>query len=126
MKKLKKNAVPFAVYFAVGLLLAIILFVSVNTAVLSHVIGALHERALEMPLEGEAAEELYGEFLRSRTYLSLSVDHDDIAAVEEEFAEIRGALSVGDKDGAAIAKSRLCSALGHLGRLSGFNIDSII
>ncbi len=125
MKNVKKNA-PFAVYFAIGLLILLILFVGINTAVLSSVIEKLEERALAIPLESESVEELYGDFIKARTYLSLSVDHDDIRAVEEEFAEIRGALSVGDKDGAAIAKSRLCGALGHLGRLSGFNIDSII
>ncbi len=126
MKKNKNSTAPFAVYFAIILLALITAFVAINTAVLSSVIGKLERRAEEAPLEASVFEELYSDFVRTRTYLSLSVDHDDIAAVEEEFFEIRGALSTGDTDGAAIAKSRLCGALGHLRRLSGFNIDSII
>ncbi len=126
MKIKKHEAMPWAVYFAIVTFLLIVIFIILNTVFLSRTIGKIEQKAAATPLEAEAVNELYGDFLRARTYLSISVDHDDIAAVEAEFFEMLGALSVGDTDGAAIAKNRLCGALGHLRRLSGFNIDSII
>lgn len=126
MKKKCEGKAPKVVYAAVFILILIVSFVIINTLILSRTIKDLEKEAIETSLNTEDFERLYGKFLRARTYLSITVDHNDIATVEAEFAEIRGALSVGDFDSAAIGKSRLCSALGHLGRLSGFNIDSII
>lgn len=117
---------PAVVIFAFTVLLLVLSFVCVNTLVLSRIIGELEEKTETTKLEASEFTELYGEFLRMRTYLSITVNHDDIKAVEEEFAEILGALNIDDHETAAIAKSRLVGALSHLRRLSGFNIDSVI
>ena len=129
MKKMKTGAekrAPKAVIFASTALICVVAFVIVNTLVLSSMIGELERRTSSAEIEYTEFEELYEDFVGMRTYLSITVNHDDIATVEEEFDEIRGALAIDDKETAAIAKSRLLGALGHLGRLSGFNIDSII
>lgn len=126
MKKEKKRKTPAVVIFAVCAMALVLLFVSVNTAVLSRTIKRIEDRVYEAEISAEVFEEIYEEFLSVRTYLGITVDHNDIATVEEEFAEIRGALSIDDKETAAIAKSRLHSALLHLRRLSSFNLDSII
>ncbi len=126
MKSVKTKSVPTAVYFAFAILVLTLAFVCVNTVILSRTITKLEQDVTAAPLNEEAFDKLYGDFTSARVYLSITVDHDDIACVETEFFEIRGALAIGDTDSAAIAKSRLCGALGHLGRLSGFNIDSVI
>ncbi|MBR2467372.1 MAG: DUF4363 family protein [Clostridia bacterium] len=126
MKNAKTRSIPAAVYFAFIILAFTLAFVCVNTVILSRTISRLEQEAAAAPLNEEAFDKLYDDFLSARVYLSITVDHDDIACVETEFFEIRGALAIGDTDSAAIAKSRLCGALGHLGRLSGFNIDSVI
>ena len=123
---MKNSKTPPAVYFAYVTLAVITVFISINTAFLSKTISDLEQKARATPIEASAFEELYDDFLKARTYLSTSVDHDDIASVEAEFHEILGALAIDDKESAVIAKSRLCGALCHLGRLSGFNIHSII
>lgn len=117
---------PKAVIFAVAALICVVAFVIVNTLVLSRMIGELEQRTRSAEMEHTEFEKLYEDFVGMRTYLSITVNHDDIATVEEEFEEIRGALAIDDKETAAIAKSRLLGALRHLGRLSGFNMDSII
>jgi len=124
-KKAKKE-INGTVVFACITLIAVLLFVTVNTAVLSSMINGLTEEASSMKLELDDVEALYKKFLGARTYLSITVNHEDIESVEEEFAELLGALPANDVESAAIAKSRLVSALTHLGRLSGFNLDSII
>ena len=126
MKKQQNKTTPKTVYFAVFILLLIVAFVSINTFTLLRTLKGLEAKCLSTPLEIEAFSVVYEDFLSVRTYLSLSVAHDDIGTLEREFVEILGALKIGDKESAAIAKSRLCGTLSHLGRLSGFNIDSII
>lgn len=126
MKNERREKTPWAVRLSIIILAAIILFIIINTAALSRIIGELERRASSAPLEASSFSTLYEDFKHARSYLSITVDHDDIAEVERDFCEIIGALSVGDGESAAIAKSRLCGALGHLRRLSGFNIDSII
>ena len=72
------------------------------------------------------AEEAYEVFRKKEPFIGLTVNHDDLSNIEEAFAEMIGFLSVGDVDGATVTKNRLLDALGHLRRLSGFNIDAII
>ncbi len=126
MKTKNKFTAPKAVVFAIALLLIIVSFVTVNTIFLSRIIGDLELKVRGADLTKEEFDELYADFVDIRTYLSITVNHEDIATVETEFAEICGALSIKDTESASIAKSRLCGALGHLKRLSGFNIDSVI
>ena len=73
-----------------------------------------------------SARVVYADFKKAETYMSLSVNHNDLTNIEEIFSEMIGYLSVGDANGAKVAKSRLTDALGHLKRLSGINIDSIV
>ena len=126
MKRGNKKCPPGSVIFAIAALLCVLIFVFTNTLLLHTAITGLEQRVEAAPMEYGAWAQLYEKFLKSRTYMSITVNHDDIAAVEEEFAEILGALRISDKETAEIAKSRLESALGHLKRLSGFNSDSII
>ncbi len=126
MKRGAKRHAPKAVIFSIVTLVCVVAFVIVNTLVLSSMIGELERRTSAAEIEYTEFEELYEYFVGMRTYLSITVNHDDIATVEEEFEEIRGALAIDDKETATIAKSRLLGALRHLGRLSGFNMDSII
>ena len=69
---------------------------------------------------------LYDEFKKKETFISLTVNHEDLTRIEESFSEIIGYLSVGNADDAMVIKNRLLDSLEHLRRLSGFNIDSII
>ena len=71
-------------------------------------------------------EELAKEFESAEKIISLTVSHSDLTNIEEAFAEIVGAASANDSTTVTITKSRLKSALLHLGRLSGINIHSII
>ena len=87
--------------------------------------------ALEIDSEntGEALSEAIKirEHFKSReSYISLSVNHEDLSNIETIFAEMIGQLEVENADDARVAKSRLIDALGHLKRLSGVNIDTII
>ena len=126
MQKAKKKVIPYAVIFAVSVLALVFIFVCTNTFILSSIIGDIETRVVNAELEGGSMMKIHEDFLKSRTYLGITVNHEDIAEVEEEFAEILGSLRIGDTQTAEIAKSRLISALGHLKRLCGFNIDSII
>ena len=69
---------------------------------------------------------LYDEFMRAEKIISLTVSHSDLTNIEEAFAEIIGAAKAKDVAAIITIKSRLGSALKHLGRLSGINFYSII
>lgn len=71
------------------------------------------------------AEALFESYKKAEGFLSLTVSHNDLTDIESFFSEMIGYLSVSDKDGAKMAKSRLIDALAHLRRLSGVNISSI-
>ena len=108
-------------------------FVLVNTIVLDKQIKEVYARTEEMNISDENIEEceakmreLYEDFKKRETFISLTVNHEDLTNIEESFSEIIGCLSVGDADGARITKNRLLDSLEHLRRLSGFNIDAII
>lgn len=116
-----------------AILFLVILAVILNTGALKRTIDGFCEtvEALEInegDIEGSLlrARRIYSDFKRAETYMSLTVNHNDLTAIEEIFSEMIGCLSVGDSDGARIAKSRLSDALMHLRRLSGVNIDSVI
>ncbi len=71
-------------------------------------------------------EKLFSKFRRAEKIISITVGHDDLTHIEENFADIIGAARAGDEDGLVTTKSRLIDSLGHLRRLSGINLDSII
>ncbi len=117
---------------AVALMIIIISAVIINTVLLNGSIERHTGLVYEFEISDDFAEsekrarEIYEDFRQSETYISILVNHNDLTNIEDIFAEMIGCLSVGDTDGAKIAKSRLIDALSHLKRLSGVNIDSII
>ncbi len=115
------------------LFILVIGFVIFNTIVLDRQIDRLCDAAEKLEISDENigqsekdARKLYEEFRKKETFISLTVNHDDLTDIEECFSEMIGYLSVGDADGARVTKNRLVDSLEHLGRLSGFNIDAII
>ena len=119
--------------FSVVLLFLICTAVILNTVMLTKTINGFTERISTLEInESEvssaesAARAAYEDFKASETFMSLTVNHNDLTAIEELFAEMIGYLSIADADGARVAKSRLIDALSHLRRLSGVNIDSIV
>ena len=104
--------------------------VGINSVYLSWITGELYEKCATSDVSSDLAEESFEEtftfYKKHERIISLTVNHDDLTAIEEGFCEIIGSLSVGDKDGAAVIKSRLIGSLEHLRRLSGINIESVI
>lgn len=118
---------------SVVILVSTLVFVGINTFVLKNQINDIIESIDELKFEegkiSEAenkAREIYDDFKKKETYISVTVNHNDLTNIEESFSELIGYLSVGDSDGAKVTKNRLIDALDHLGRLSGFNIHAII
>lgn len=72
------------------------------------------------------AKAIWKKFKDEETYMSLSVNHDDLTSIEEILAELIGYLEIGDADEARVIKNRLSDALSHLRRLSGVNLDAVI
>ena len=114
-------------------MVALIGAVAANTYVIDRKIYSLHESLAKVKIDADstalaqkAVADIFEKYRSSETYISLTVNHDDLTNIEDNFAELIGNLSVGDSDGAAITKSRLLCSLEHLRRLSGINIDSII
>ena len=77
-----------AVIFALSAIIVVSAFVAINTAVLSTLIGDIERDAMRVELTEADATELYEKFTHVRTYLSITVNHDDIARVESELAEL--------------------------------------
>lgn len=124
---MREKIIAFCLFFLV------LSFVFVNTIVLGKQIKEVYARTEEINISDENIEEceakmrsLYEDFKKKETFISLTVNHEDLTNIEESFSEIIGYLSVGDVDGARVIKNRLLDSLEHLRRLSGFNIDAII
>ena len=119
--------------FAAALISAIIGAVILNTLFLTKTINDFSEKVTCLEISNTDikgaemnARETYSQFKDRETFMSLTVNHNDLTAIEELFSEMIGYLSIGDGDEARVAKSRLIDALSHLRRLSGVNIDSIV
>ena len=119
--------------FAAALISAIIGAVILNTLFLTKTINDFSEKVTRLEISDADikgaemnARETYSQFKDRETFMSLTVNHNDLTAIEELFSEMIGYLSIGDGDEARVAKSRLIDALSHLRRLSGVNIDSIV
>ena len=112
------------------LLVATLLTVIINSTVLKIIIDEITDEVIAA--EEEDADAAYGEYSeifekykKKASYISLTVNHEDLTDIENSFAEIIGAAKSGDIDGVITIKSLLISALTHLGRLTGINLDSI-
>ncbi len=124
---MKEKIIAFSLFFLV------IGFVFINTIVLGRQLDEICRMTEEMTIDEEnlsdseeAVREVYDNFKKKETFISLSVNHENLTDIKQSFSEIIGYLSVGDADGASMTKNRLIDSLEHLRRLSGFNIDAII
>ena len=112
------------------ILSAVILSVSANSIYLHVSTKRLSEAVKESDIYSATAisnfTEIYAYYKKHERFISLTVNHDDLTAIDEALCEIIGSLEVNDTEGAAVIKSRLIGSLEHLRRLSGINIDSII
>ena len=118
--------------FAVGILITVLGFTIFDTLFLQKQLHQLKESAEGLdvgegnPRAEEEARALRDEFMKKERFISLSVNHEDLTNIEEAFTELIAELTVGEHNNAEVAKNRLIDAFGHLRRLSGCNIDSVI
>jgi hypothetical protein len=116
---------------AAVILILVLLSSALNTHFLLRSIDKIENSVEALSFEAPAseskseAEALFESYKKAEGFLSLTVSHNDLTDIESFFSEMIGYLSVSDKDGAKMAKSRLIDALAHLRRLSGVNISSI-
>ena len=118
---------------AIVILLSVVSLCVFNSCFLHKEIDELTEKIEALEIDSENTGEALSEAIKIRehfksreSYISLSVNHEDLSNIETIFAEMIGQLEVENADDARVAKSRLIDALGHLKRLSGVNIDTII
>ena len=115
---------------AIAVLCSVMLAVILNSVYLHIGIEGICEVTEAADVYSSDAEttykKIYSDYKRHERIISLTVNHDDLANIDDLYCEIIGELEVGDADGASITKSRLIGALKHLWRLSKINIDSII
>ena len=115
---------------SVALLIGVIFFTAINTVMLNEQIKAIEGNVSSLDTSNEdaqkLAEDIYKEFQDRSSYMSLTVSHEDIRDIEDQFVEMIGYLTIGDGDSAKVTRNRLIRSLEHLRRLSGFNIDAII
>ena len=119
-----------AVNIAVILLLCSLTFVVANSLSLTAIIDDVIEKTEntddnEVNLK-ETYEEIYSEFESKMTYISLTVNHEDLTSITDAFSELIGTLEAEDQTSFVAVKSRLISSLKHIIRLAGINIDSIL
>ena len=122
-----------AVIIAYVIIFAVISLVILNSFLVSYNINEVIRLLSSEDTAKEEAEELfavydkiYTDYQRRQKFLSISVNHNDLTAIENEFEEILGSAMAGETKNIVIAKSRLLGSLEHLRRLSGINIDSIL
>ena len=115
--------------FAFAALIITVGFVAINTVMVKKSILEVKNAVLSIDNAEDklsATKDAYKKFKSHETYISLTVNHEDLTNIEDCFAEMIGYLELGDGDGAYVTKSRLVSSLEHLWRLSAINLDSII
>lgn len=119
-----------AVKIAVILLICSAGFVVANSLALSHIIDDVIFKTENVAQASEDTKEeykkIYEELESKLSYISLTVNHEDLTSITEGFAELIGTLEAGDEKTFITVKSRLISSLRHIRRLAGINIDSIL
>ena len=119
-----------AVKTAVILLLCSLAFVITNSILLTEIInGVLTEidaAGDDITTAEESYSKIYDGLKDKLSYVSLTVNHEDLSSITDEFAELVGSARANDEEGFLAVKSRLISSLEHLKRLVGINIDSIL
>ena len=119
--------------FGIVTFLLIVFLVFVNTLFLHSDIEKIYEAVNGLDIrEGNCesamidAEKALGILKKKELFMGLTVNHEDLSDIKNEFSELLGYLSVDDAKEAFVVKNRLKDSLSHLRRLSGFNIDAII
>ncbi len=119
--------------FAFILMPLLLIGVTVNTLVVEKVMTSVCDEVENISISEsrikeayEAADKAYSHYKEKETYISLTVNHNDLTNIEDTFSELIGNLSIQDVGGAVVAKNRLLCSLEHLRRLSGINFDAII
>ena len=116
---------------AYTILVSTVTLITVNSLVLGRMIDTVTKAVSDAEVDDTTLAEteyteIYEAFKKKERYISLTVNHNDLMNIENSFAELIGAAKADDKESLIIAKSRLIDALGHLKRLSGINLDSIL
>ena len=117
--------------FAYTVFALLFLAVIINSITVGKMIDSISEELHHAEEEDPASarreyERIYDKYKKYETYISLTVDHDDLSNIEDAFSEIIGAAIAEDVVGVITTKSRLTDYLKHVKRLSGINIDSIL
>ena len=113
---------------AAGMLIVVLLFAAGNAIAIKRGVGKI-EKTVESLGEEDDARAYAGlreDYSRLERLLALTVNHEDLMAIEADMSEFVAAKEAGDAQTLHITKSRLLDALAHLKRLSGFNFDSIL
>ncbi len=120
-------------YFAPILFIAVVVFVSVNSFILSHIMGELESKTEKIDVSSEKWEEIEDAFLGIKSdfdkyeiYIALTVNYQDVKDVSENIAECFGAIKAEDANELSILKSRLKDTLSHIRRLVSFNLSEIL
>ena len=116
---------------AYTILVSTVTLITVNSLVLGRMIDTVTKAVSDAEVDDTTLAEtkyteIYEDFKKKERYISLTVNHNDLMNIENSFAELIGAAKADDKESLIIAKSRLIDALGHLKRLSGINLDSVL
>ena len=99
-----------------------------NSFFVSKTIEDIKEQLEDSPSNTESLSlysSIFDEYMKKQHFIGLTVNHEDLTNIEQEFHEILGAIEADDKESLIIAKSRLIGSLSHIRRLSGINADSI-
>ena len=110
--------------FAAVTMIFMLVFVVLNDIALGSSIDQLTDmiEKSQTYTEAEAARDFYEE---KKGFIGLSVNHKDLSEIGQLLSEYEAELRYG-ADEAKITKSRLITAISHLGRLSSANWESII
>ena len=119
--------------FAITMITLVITAVVFNTLKIEKEIDTISDSVENIMIHSDSpksakedAAKAYDLFKKKETFIGLTVNHSDLADIEESFSEMIGYLSIEDPDNAEVTRNRLLDALSHLRRLSGLNIDAII
>ena len=80
------------------------------------------EQKHDLPLPAEAVREVRLRWEKRLALISLTVNHNDLMAVEEQFATLEGAAEAQDTQAYIVALSALRQAMDHLGELAGTGV----
>ena len=117
------------VIFSYIILALVITLVIVNSIIISHNIDVIIEKLKSIPSIASSKDDyndVFEDYMKIQHFLAITVSHDDLTNIEDNFYEILGATDADDDQALNIAKSRLIGALTHLKRLVGINLDSIL